>query len=190
MERVSFKNCLKMYIYGHAHNYEPLKTQAFNVLDANWSHFESTNLLIDMMKTNPAAVLEILNRLHKKKSGFVIQAPQVSERHSSPTIHLFTSTCLNARFFSSSDELEDAEGIPHVPRGHYQGIRRGHGPHGHDSGVVHWTGDPLPQIHLVDQICRVRKDVRTFGNTGEMTTDGECVCEDHRRPLRALLACC
>ena len=69
-----------MYIYGHAHNYEPLKTQAFNVLDANWSHFESTNLLIDMMKTNPQAVLEILNRLHKKKSGFVIQAPQVSGR--------------------------------------------------------------------------------------------------------------
>merc|ERR1719495_1172369 len=57
---------------------DSLKTQAFNVLDANWSHFESTNLLIDMMKTNPAAVLEILNRLHKKKNGFVIQAPQMN----------------------------------------------------------------------------------------------------------------
>jgi len=78
VKKVDSENCLKMYIYGHAHNYEPLKTQAFNVLDANWNHFESTNLLIDMMKTNPQAVLEILNRLHKKKSGFVIQAPQMN----------------------------------------------------------------------------------------------------------------
>ena len=63
-----------MYIYGHSHNYESLKT-AFDVLDANWNHFESTNVLIDMMKINPQAVLEILNRIHKKKSGFVISCP-------------------------------------------------------------------------------------------------------------------
>ena len=78
VKKINTDNCLKAYIYGHLHNYEPLKTSAFHTLDENWAKYEKSSELIDMMKTHPKAALEILNRLHKKKSGFLLQSPSIS----------------------------------------------------------------------------------------------------------------
>ena len=63
VKKVRGDNCLKAYIYGHLHNYEPLKAKAFEALDENWSLYESSSDLTEMMKTHPNAVLEIVNRL-------------------------------------------------------------------------------------------------------------------------------
>ena len=60
------------------HNYEPLKLEAFNMLDQNWKMYENSADLLEMMKTHPQVVMEILNRLHKKKSGFLVRASQVN----------------------------------------------------------------------------------------------------------------
>ena len=38
-------------------------------MDENWSRYESSTDITEMMKTHPNAVLEILNRLYKRKSG-------------------------------------------------------------------------------------------------------------------------
>jgi len=69
VKKVRGDNCLKAYIYGHLHNYEPLKAAAFTAMDENWSRYESSTDITEMMKTHPNAVLEILNRLYKRKSG-------------------------------------------------------------------------------------------------------------------------
>merc|ERR1712241_1660705 len=69
VKKVRGDNCLKAYIYGHLHNYEPLKAAAFQAMDENWSRYESSTDITEMMKTHPNAVLEILNRLYKRKSG-------------------------------------------------------------------------------------------------------------------------
>ena len=69
VKKVRGDNCLKAYIYGHLHNYEPLKAKAFEAMDENWSMYESSPDITEMMKTHPNAVLEIVNRLYKKKSG-------------------------------------------------------------------------------------------------------------------------
>ena len=69
---------LQAYIYGALHNYEPLKLEAFNMLDQNWKMYENSADLLEMMKTHPQVVMEILNRLHKKKSGFLVRASQVN----------------------------------------------------------------------------------------------------------------
>merc|ERR1711971_1057173 len=69
VKKVRGDNCLKAYIYGHLHNYEPLKAAAFQAMDENWSRYEASADITEMMKTHPNAVLEILNRLYKRKSG-------------------------------------------------------------------------------------------------------------------------
>jgi len=69
VKKVRGDNCLKAYIYGHLHNYEPLKAAAFTAMDENWSRYEASADITEMMKTHPNAVLEILNRLYKRKSG-------------------------------------------------------------------------------------------------------------------------
>lgn len=66
VKKVRGDNCLKAYIYGHLHNYEPLKAAAFTAMDENWSRYEASADITEMMKTHPNAVLEILNRLYKR----------------------------------------------------------------------------------------------------------------------------
>lgn len=79
VKKIKADNCLKAYIYGHLHNYEPLKSAAFHTLDENWKKYESSNDLIEMMKSHPKAVMEILSRLYKKKSGsYYVQSPQIN----------------------------------------------------------------------------------------------------------------
>jgi len=78
VKKIRVDNCLKAYIYGALHNYEPLKLEAFNMLDQNWKMYENSADLLEMMKTHPQVVMEILNRLHKKKSGFLVRASQVN----------------------------------------------------------------------------------------------------------------
>ena len=73
--KVRGDNCLKAYIYGHLHNYEPLKAKAFAAMDENWKTYENSTELTEMMKTHPNAVLEILNRLYKKKAGIPLSKP-------------------------------------------------------------------------------------------------------------------
>ena len=48
------------------------------MLDQNWKMYENSADLLEMMKTHPQVVMEILNRLHKKKSGFLVRASQVN----------------------------------------------------------------------------------------------------------------
>jgi len=69
VKKVRGDNCLKAYIYGHLHNYEPLKSAAFTAMDENWGMYEKSPDITEMMKTHPNAVLEILNRFYKRKSG-------------------------------------------------------------------------------------------------------------------------
>ena len=72
VEKVNGENCLKAYIYGHLNNYEPLKNAAFNTMVENWSKiYESSNDITEMMKTHPNDVLELVNRLYKRKSGVI-----------------------------------------------------------------------------------------------------------------------
>merc|ERR1711884_53998 len=52
--------------------------EAFNMLDQNWKMYENSADLLEMMKTHPQVVMEMLNRLHKKKSGFLVRASQVN----------------------------------------------------------------------------------------------------------------
>ena len=99
VKKISADNCLKAYIYGenfsflftflsvnclftliagHLHNYEPLKLTSFQTLDENWKRYENSQDLVEMMKTHPSAVMEIVNRLHKKKSGYLVRSPQIN----------------------------------------------------------------------------------------------------------------
>jgi len=80
VRKISADNCLKAYIYGHLHNYEPLKFAAFETLDQHWERYETDKRsdMTELMKTHPNAVLEILNRLHKRKSGFLVRSPQIN----------------------------------------------------------------------------------------------------------------
>ena len=75
VQKVRGDNCLKAYIYGHLHNYEPLKAKAFGAMDENWKTYENSTEITEMMKTHPNAVLEILNRLYKKKAGIPLSKP-------------------------------------------------------------------------------------------------------------------
>lgn len=51
---------------------------AFHTMDENWKRYENSTDLIEMMKTHPNAVLEILNRMHKKKAGYLVRSPQIN----------------------------------------------------------------------------------------------------------------
>jgi len=78
VKKIKAENCLKAYIYGYLHNYEPLKFAAFHMLDENWKNYENSSDLIEMMKSHPTAALEILNRLYKKKGGYLVRSPQIN----------------------------------------------------------------------------------------------------------------
>jgi len=78
VKKISVENCLKAYIYGHLHNYEPLKFVAFNTLDENWKRYENSTDLVQMMQSHPNAVMEIINRLYKKKAGYLVRSPQIN----------------------------------------------------------------------------------------------------------------
>ena len=46
VKKIKAENCLKAYIYGYLHNYEPLKFAAFHMLDENWKNYENSSDLI------------------------------------------------------------------------------------------------------------------------------------------------
>ena len=54
-----------MYVYGYKQNNEQVKTAAFKILDENWKLYHNNTEFLDVMKTCPNAVLEIMSRLHK-----------------------------------------------------------------------------------------------------------------------------
>ena len=81
------------------HNYEPLKTASFQILDQNWNHYENSPDLIEMMKTNPEAILEIINRLHRKKSGYLI-LPSNDQ-----ILMIKALNCLQEEIIKSFDEM-------------------------------------------------------------------------------------
>ena len=85
VKKIHADNCLKAYVYGHLHNYEPLKFAAFHTMDENWKRYETSQDLIEMMKTHPNAVLEIINRLYKKKmsGGYMVCAMFIHSTHHS-----------------------------------------------------------------------------------------------------------
>ena len=97
IKKINVENCLKMYVYGQLHNYEPLKYAAFQILDQNWEKYEQSTDLIgkssdndagneitetkvkfphftEMMESHPQSVMEIMNRFYRKKSGFMVVA--------------------------------------------------------------------------------------------------------------------
>ena len=97
VKKVRGDNCLKAYIYGHLHDYEPLKAKAFAAIDENWSRYESSTEITEMMKTHPNAVLEILNGLYKKKSGIPFSKPGANN-----TVKPFR--CLQEEIINSYDK--------------------------------------------------------------------------------------
>ena len=50
VKKIKAENCLKAYIYGYLHNYEPLKFAAFHMLDENWKNYENSSDLIGKLK--------------------------------------------------------------------------------------------------------------------------------------------
>ena len=54
-----------MYIFGYKCNFDDLKTAAFNALDENWKMHQNSKEFLEMMKTCPNGVLEIMTRFQK-----------------------------------------------------------------------------------------------------------------------------
>merc|ERR1712086_1170114 len=51
--------------YAYKLNFDELKTAAFKTLDENWKMHQNSSEFLEMMKSAPNAVLEIMNRFQK-----------------------------------------------------------------------------------------------------------------------------
>ena len=105
VKKVNGENCLKAYIYGNLNNYEPLKHAAFMTMVEHWSKlYESSSDVTEMMKTHPNEVLEIVNRLYKRKSGVMSIK---CEPGVSPKVTIKAFPCLQEEIIKAyGDKLE------------------------------------------------------------------------------------
>merc|ERR1712195_94994 len=65
IENLNASNCLNMWVYAYKLNFDELKTAAFKTLDENWKMHQNSSEFLEMMKSAPNAVLEIMNRFQK-----------------------------------------------------------------------------------------------------------------------------
>ena len=65
ISKLNASNCLTRYAYGYKHNLDDLKTAAYKLLDENWQRHKNSAEFLEMMKTCPNGVFEIMNRFQK-----------------------------------------------------------------------------------------------------------------------------
>ena len=86
INKLNASNCLTRYAYGYKHNLDDLKTAAYKLLDENWKMHQNSSEFLEMMKTCPNAVFEIMNRFQKSTDCQPIVLANVKLENDSPML--------------------------------------------------------------------------------------------------------
>ena len=69
MKKLDASNCLSMYSFAYKLNFNDLKTSAFKYLNGNWKLHQNSLEFLEMMKTNPNSVLDIMKQFQEEEIG-------------------------------------------------------------------------------------------------------------------------
>ena len=67
MKKLDASNCLSMYLFAYKLNFNDLKTAAFKYLDGNWKLHQNSQEFLEMMKTCPNSVLDIMKKFQEEE---------------------------------------------------------------------------------------------------------------------------
>ena len=67
MKKLDASNCLSMYLFAYKLNFNNLKTAAFKHLDGNWKLHQNSQEFLEMMKTCPNSVLDIMKQFQEEE---------------------------------------------------------------------------------------------------------------------------